>query len=372
MQSTDIAIIGGGVAGLGVGWKLVERGFEVSVFERDTVGSGASGAAAGMLAPTAEVTFEEEELLRLGQKSLAMYPDFVDQIAKYTGSDVGYRREGTLMVALDRDDAERMARVKSYHEELGLEVEPLDADQARSYEPGLAPGVRSALYIASDHQVDAALLVSALGSTFEIAGGTLYEETSIERIEMGERVEAVVTADGERIACDKVVVAAGAWTPHIEGLDHPWVPKIRPVRGQMIALDLGEPPACSHVIRAPDAYLVPKSNGSLVIGATSEEMGFDANLTAGGLFELLRGAWETLPAIYDLNVLDTWVGFRPVTLDNAPAIGPSPVEGLWFATGHGRNGILLAPVTAVELAEAIATGEPSEVLEDFAPGRFAR
>lgn len=372
MQSTQIAIIGAGVAGLGVGLELVERGFEVTIFERDEVGHGASWAAAGMLAPTAEVTFEEEALLRLGQRSLAMYPEFVARLEELSGIDVDYRDEGTLMVALDRDDAEELERVYDYHLELGLEVDKLSADEARELEPGLVPHLHSALYIRTDHQVDPRRLTRAMATAFERLGGTLHEHTTIARVECGERVEAVVTEAGERVGCDTLLVAAGAWTRHIDGLPKELVPRIRPVRGQMLAVDLGEPPLCERVIRAPDAYLVPKSDGRLIIGATMEEMGFDAQLTAGGVFELLRGAWETLPGIYDQHLLDMWTGFRPVTVDNLPALGPTELDGLWFAAGHGRNGILLAAVTAECLAEAIATGRTPEALQGFTPARLAR
>ncbi len=372
-KSTEIAIIGAGVAGLGVGWKLAQAGRQVTIFERDEAGSGASRAAAGMLAPTAEVTFEEEALLRLGQKSLAMYPDFVSELEDASGLEVDYRSDGTLMVALDADDAGALDHVYRYHRELGLEVDKLDADSARELEPGLVPNLHSALFIASDHQVDPRRLSAALAEAFVRAGGRLVEHTPVARIECGGRVEAVVTEAGGRIECDKVVVAAGAWTPQIDGLARGVLPHVRPVRGQMLAVELGEPALCRHVIRAPDAYLVPKTDGRLIVGATSEEMGFDPELTAGGIFELLRGAWEVLPGIYDQHLLEMWTGFRPVTLDNLPVLGPSDeVDGLWFATGHGRNGILLTPVTAHAVARSILGGRTTEGLAGFTPARFAR
>jgi glycine oxidase len=372
MKRIEIAIIGAGVAGLGVGWRLAQAGRQVTIFERGRAGCAASRAAAGMLAPTAEVGFQEEALLRLGQQSLAMYPDFVAELEQSSGVDVDYRTEGTLMVALDRDDAESLDRVHRYHLNLGLSVDRLDAKAARSIEPGLSPNLHSALFIGSDHQVDPRRLSAALAKAFEAAGGELLEHTSIARVECDGGVEAVVTEDGQRVECDLLVVAAGAWTPQIQGIPAEVLPKIRPVRGQMLACELGEPPICGHVVRAPDAYLVPKSDGRLIIGATSEERGFDPRLTAGGVFELLRGAWEALPGVYDQHLLDMWTGFRPVTLDNRPVIGPAAIEGLWFATGHGRDGILLTPVTADELASSIIAGATTEVLQGFTPARFAR
>ncbi|MGM0557701.1 MAG: glycine oxidase ThiO [Myxococcota bacterium] len=369
----DVAIVGAGVVGLGVGWRLASAGLSVGVFERDEAGSGASSAAAGMLAPTAEVEFEEEDLLRLGRRSLERYPEFVAEVEQVSGEDVDYRTEGTLVVGLDRDDTEALARLYDYHMELGLDVVRLSADAAREREPALSPNIHSALFIPGDHQVDALVLTRALSSCLESAGGEIHEHTPVAEVRIhGERVQGLVLEDGRQVDADTVLLAAGAWTRQLGGLPDDVMPHIRPVRGQMLALDLGDPPLCEHVIRAPDAYLVPKSNGSLVVGATSEEMGFDPRLTAGGIFELLRGAWETMPGVYDLHFLDMWTGFRPVALDNKPRLGPTPIEGLWLGAGHGRNGILLAATTAFDLAASIERGELVEALEAFAPGTRAR
>jgi glycine oxidase len=372
IQSTDFAIIGAGVAGLGVGWKLAQAGLDVTIFERDAAGSGASNAAAGMLAPTSEVAFEEDEILRLGQASLAMYPDFVAELEQASGLDVDYRDDGTLMVALDYDDAKALEHVHDYRVKLGLLAEKLDARQARELEPGLASSLHSALRVGSDHQVNPRLLTRALSLAFERAGGRLVENCEIRRVVCDDSgVQAVVTDAGDRIDCSNALVAAGAWTPSLEGLPAGILPRIRPVRGQMLAVALGEPALCRHVIRGPDAYLVPKSDGRLIIGSTMEERGFDPIPTAGAIFELLRAAWETLPGIYDQHLLETWTGFRPISLDNQPILGPTAVDGLWLAAGHGRNGILLTPITAVCLAEAIISGNIPDPLRGFTPARFA-
>ena len=364
----DVAIVGAGVVGLGVGWRLARAGLSVGVFERDEAGAGASSAAAGMLAPTAEVDFEEEDLLELGRRSLERYPDFVAEVEQVSGEDVDYRTEGTLVVGLDRDDTEALARLHTYHMELGLEVDRLSADQAREREPALSPNIHSALYIPGDHQVDALKLTRALASCLDSAGAELHEHTPVDEVRIrGERVEGLQLADGRRVDAERVLLSAGAWTRKLGGLPEDVVPHIRPVRGQMLALELEDPPLCTHVIRAPDAYLVPKSDGSLVVGATSEEMGFDPRLTAGGVFELLRGAWETMPGVYDLHLLDMWTGFRPVALDNKPKLGPTRIDGLWLGAGHGRNGILLAATTALDLAASIERGELVPALESFAP-----
>lgn len=368
IQSCDFAIIGAGVAGLGVGWKLAQAGMKVAIFERDTAGSGASHAAAGMLAPTSEVAFQEDDLLHLGLRSLALYPDFAAELQQASGVDVGLRQEGTLMVALDADDARKLDHLHQYRLSLGLRAEKLDAHQVRELEPGLVPSVHSALHVPTDHQVDPQLLIQALARAFQAAGGQLFEHTPVERVLVeGERVRGIRTASGDTVACAKVLVAAGAWTRALQGLPPGVLPHIRPVRGQMLSVALGTPALCRHVIRAPDAYLVPKASGRLIIGGTMEERGFDDQPTAGGIFELLRAAWETLPGIYDQHLLQTWVGFRPVSLNNLPLLGPTKVDGLWLAAGHGRNGILLTPITATAVSQAILSGTPPDILRGFTP-----
>ncbi len=367
----EVIVIGAGVAGLGIAWQLARAGREVLVIEREHAGGGAAGAAAGMLAPTAEVRFEEEALLALGQHSLALYPELVAQLEHDAGLRVDYRREGTLVIALDRDDAEALDHLHVYQRRLGLDVARLSATQAREHEPGLDPKVHSALWCPTDHQVDPRALVAALRAALIARGGALREGATVASIwhEAG-RVCGVTLEDGARLRAPLVLVAAGAWTRALGlGLLPGTLPHIRPVRGQMLALQMDpDAPLCRHVVRAPDAYLVPKSDGRLIIGATSEEMGFDPRLTAGGLFELLRGAWEAMPGIYDLPVLETWTGFRPVSLTNTPILGPSPkLDGLWLACGQGRNGILLTAAIALEVSRAILTGRTPDSIAAFSP-----
>lgn len=364
-----IAIIGAGLAGLGIGWRLARRGHEVTILERDHPGAGASTAAAGMLAPTAEVAFEEEALLALNQASLERYPDFVAALEAAADMQVDYRDAGTLVVGLDRDDTEALDHLLAYQRELGLPVERLSGAEARALEPSLSPNVHSAVLCERDHQVDPERLVEALARAFERAGGQLRCGAEVTELWVeGERARGCVLADQERLEADRVVVAAGAWTRELGGVPRRQLPRVRPVRGQMLALAMEPAPICERVIRAPDAYLVPRSDGRLIIGATMEEMGFDDQMTAGGVFELLRGAWEAMPGIYDLALLDGWTGFRPITLSNEPVLGPSQdIQGLWFATGHGRNGVLLTPITAALMAQALEEGELPEALRPFAP-----
>lgn len=370
-KQTAVAIVGGGVVGLGVGWRLAREGWAVTVFERGEAGRGASWAAAGMLAPLAEAHPEERELLALGRVSLELYPRFVADLEAESGRTVGYRSEGTLSVALDRDDAEHLRFQQETRRQIGLPGEWLTGGEARQMEPGLSPRVTGALFAASDHQVDNRALVRALMEAFQHAGGVLREQSPVEEVAIrGERVEGVVCG-GQLQRADQVLLCAGCWSGQIGGLPSQLVPPVRPVKGQMLAVRMEAAPLLRHVVRAPEAYLAPKADGRLLIGATQEEVGFDTQVTAGGLLDLLRGAWEAVPGVYELPVLETWAGLRPGTRDNAPILGPTAVEGLFIATGHYRHGILLLPVTVREMCRAMLCGEGSATLQPFLPGRFA-
>ena len=324
-----------------------------------------------MLAATAEVRFEEEALLELNHLSAARYGAFVERLEADSGERVDYRQHGSLVVALDRDDHEALERLLAYQRSKGLEAERLSGTEARELEPALAPGVHGAVFCPRDHQVDPRRLSRALEVAFRRAGGVLREGVTVERLETGraERVTGVTLHGGELIEADRVVLAAGAWIRKIGGVAKAHLPRVKPVRGQVIALQM-EPGAmiCERVVRAPDAYLVPRSSGELIVGATMEERGFDPRLTAGGVLDLLKGAWEAMPGIYDLAILDMWSGFRPISLHNEPILGPSPHHpGLWLAAGHGRNGVLLTPITSELLAESLLKGELHRHLAPFAP-----
>jgi glycine oxidase len=288
-----------------------------------------------------------------------------------SGQDVDYRDEGTILVADDRDAAEALRRRYEFQKEQGLNVEWLTGDEAREIEPFVAPRSSAAVYVPTDHQVDNRRLLDALRAGFEAKGGTLHEETPIEAVVPDAERPAVRTADGEQVEGARVVVAAGVWSREIDGLTPDAQPPIRPVKGQMMQLRRKRPFDLQHVVRGPDAYLAPKSNGRIVVGATSEEMGFDTTVTAGGLYDLLEGAWEVVPGIYDLPVDETWAGLRPASRDHAPLLGRSGAPGIHMATGHYRHGILLTPVTAEEVAHQLRTGETSPWLEPFSPTRFS-
>lgn len=369
-MSNRVIIIGGGTIGLSIGFELERRGTPVTIFEKDRAGRGTSWQAAGMLSPDAEIEFEELELYDLNRESLRRWPDFAQRVEAASDQSVDFRDEGTLVVADDRDSAEALERLYSFQTEQGLDVEWLTGEEAREIEPFLAPGLTAAVFAPSDHQIDNRCLVEALKTAFEAEGGTLHEDTPIEAVVPDDEEPVVCTGDGERVPAAEVVVAAGVWSRTLDGLEPDAMPPVRPVKGQVLQLQRKQPFDLQHVVRGPEAYLAPKSSGRIVVGATSEEMGFDTTVTAGGLYDLLEGAWEVVPGIRDLPVDETWAGLRPASRDHAPLLGRTTAPGVLMATGHYRHGILLTPVTAEEMARLVRTGETSDWIEPFSPVRF--
>jgi glycine oxidase len=379
-QQATVVIVGAGIIGLSLAFELARRGEEVVVLERSRPGAGASSVAAGMLAPAAEAEHEDPDLLHLAQESLRRYPEFVRAIEERSGRSCELRHEGTLLVALNRDDEDELERLAAFQRRLGLACAPLTAEQARAREPQLSPRVTAALHAPHDHQVDPAAMVAALEAAVRALGGTVvtgFEVTGFET--QGGRLAAVVgcrQAGGEAgshateeptgVRCRVAVLAAGAWSSF--GIAWPAEPfTVRPVKGQLVHLQ--GPELLQHVVRTPHVYLVPRRGGRLVIGATMEEMGFDATPTAGAVMDLLWQARLVVPAIYDLGLAEVKVGFRPATRDHRPLIGPAGVPGLYLATGHFRHGVLLAPATAMLLAEAITTGALPPLIAPFSPAR---
>ncbi len=365
-----VLIVGAGTIGLSIGWELARTGVTVRVFDRDQAGQGATWKAGGMLTPDAELQFEEPELYRLNHESLRRWPDFVDTLEDETGLDLGFRTEGTLTVAPDEDSAAAMEQAYRFQKKVGADMERLSGAEARDREPFLAPHIAGAVYT-DDAQVDNRALVRALVNGLQSHGGTLHTETPIEAVDPDADRPAVISSSGDRIEGRWVIVAAGAWSRQIDGLDEAPRPPVRPVKGQILELDLQPTFDLRHVVRGPDAYLVPKADGRLLVGATSEEKGFEKEVTAGGLYELLEGALELVPGIRELPVRASEVGLRPGTRDNAPLLGPSGAPSVIYATGHYRHGILLTPVTAQEIAKLVRTETVSEWLEPFLPTRFA-
>ncbi|MEY2513285.1 MAG: glycine oxidase [bacterium] len=367
----DVVVIGGGVIGLAVAWRAAQRGASVCVLERGVLGGGASHVAAGMLAPVTEADPGELALLELGLSSALMWPAFAAELAEASGTDPGLRRCGALVVARDRDEAEALERELALRRELNLDVWRLLPSAARRCEPALTPTIRLALEIPGDHAADPRATVIALAEASRRTGVALYTETAVERINLeGAKITGVRLAGGAVVATEQVVVAAGAWSGAVGGLPDAARFPLRPVKGQIMRLrDPAGPGLLERIVRFEGGYLVPRGDGRYVLGATTEERGFDTSVTAGGLYELLRDAGELVPGIHELIVDELAAGLRPATPDNAPVFGRcADVEGLVWATGHHRNGILLAPVTAEIVAAAL---DGADVPQAFSAARFA-
>jgi glycine oxidase len=367
-------VIGAGVIGLGIAWRLAQAGCRVDVFDKGEAGRGASWAAAGMLAAAAEAEPGEEPLLPLTLESQRLWPDFARELTAATGISCEYRDEGTLVVALNRDDAEALRHSFEFQRGLGLEIKWLNAAEARRLEPHLKPGIAAAVLSRNDHQVENRALTRALIAACRGAGVTIHEHCPVAEVVMsGGTARGVETAQGHENA-DVVVLAAGAWSREVGGVPAGFRPPVRPIKGQMLAVQMDKgTPLLRHVVWLPNGgYLVPRNDGRLIVGGTVEERGFDTSITAGGLLTLIEAAWRAVPTIEELPIAETWVGFRPGSRDDAPMLGPSGVDGLVIATGHHRNGILLTPVSAAVMSEYILSGHLPEMARPFDPQRFTK
>ena len=374
-SSFDVAVVGAGIIGLAVAWRLAQRGLRVIVLERAAEPARqTSSVAAGMLAPISETLATELPLMRLGLASVNAYPEFVAELSDVTGMDTGYLRCGTLLAARDGDEAEALGRELALRERLGLAAHRLRASEARRLEPALAPTLRLALDVPDDHAIDPRMLTAALARALTAAGGELRTNAGVAGLALaGDRVTGVRLADtpGD-VNAEHVVIAAGVWSGAIDGLPEDARVPVHPVKGQILRMhDPSGAGLLTRVVRFTGGYLVPRGDGRYVLGATMEERGFDTTVTAGAMFELLRDGYELLPSITELVIDEFSAGLRPATPDNAPAIGPGALAGLHWATGHFRHGVLLAPITAQIVSGAIAGDDSRELAADFAPTRFA-
>lgn len=364
----DAVIVGGGVIGLAVARHAARAGLRVTILERGVPAREASWAAAGMLSPLAEAE-GPGPMLDLLLEARETYPAYVEALRAETGIDAGYSDAGTLFLALREEDEPELEARLAWQRAAGLAVERLDAAAARAAEPAVSPSVRMALRFPGDHQVDNRALSEALLRSAEAAGVELrLGAAATHLLRDGNRAAGVACADGSRVRAGAVVLAGGAWAGRLEGLPRP-VP-VEPVHGQLLAID-SPPPLLRHVVDSPRCYLVPRTSGRLIVGATVEHTGERRAVTPWGLTRLLTGAMEAVPGLAHAPVVETWSGLRPGTPDGLPVLGPDPdVAGLVYATGHYRNGILLAPLTGERIG-ALLSGEgwPAE-MRPFAIGRF--
>jgi glycine oxidase len=360
----DVVVVGAGVIGLACAWRAAERGLRVLVIERDRPGAGASNVAAGMLAPVGEATWGEDRLLELALASHRLWPRFAEELATAAGGEPAYLQLGALHVALDRDEAAELRRRFELMRSLDLAADWLRPGACRELEPGLG-SVSAGVHAPHEAAVDPRSLVGALATAFEAAGGRIEIAEVTGAVVDGDRLAGVRTGDGREHLAGATVLAAGSWSAP-DWLPPAARPPIRPVKGQILTLrGSAVEPVCERIVVSERVYLVPRADGRLVVGATVEEQGFDTRVTAGGVHELLREAYRALPEVAELELVEAMAGLRPTTPDNLPLIGPGPIEGLVLATGHFRNGILLAPITAERVAAALE-GERAQPVAELA------
>lgn len=337
-----ILIIGAGIMGLSIGWQLAKRGYKVEIFEKSLAGKGASFAAAGMLAPYAEAGFEDDEQVSLFQKSLALYPEFLQEL------NLSFESTGTLYIGIDRDDRTYLEHLFKEMEQKGYPIQWISKEEALAIEPLLSPRLSAALFFPTEPQINNRHLLSALITTFQRQGGLIHEMHPVEGIwEENGTLKGILA--GEKIAGDIVINAAGAWSSLIYRHATP----IYPNKGQIVTLTMAKGMQLSHVIRTPRVYLAPKRDGQLRIGATSEKVGFDQTVTGGGLLELLKGAFEAVPSIEFMGFQEAIASLRPESNDRLPCIEETSLKNYFRTTGHGRAGILLAPYTAHQMRSLI-------------------
>jgi glycine oxidase len=348
-SSSDVIVIGAGVIGLGIAWRLQQRGLVVTVVD-PAPGSGASTTAAGMLAPVTELNYGELELLRLGVESARRYRDFAAELEAASGLDIGYRQCGTVVAAWDGADIAGLRDLHTLQTSLGLRAELVTGRELRSLEPALAPGLPGGLFAADDHQVDNRRLHAAL---WRVVGSVVPERVTA-LVRTNDCVTGVHLGNGETLSAPTVVLAAGAWSGALADVP------IRPVKGQTLRLQVPGEPLLTHIVRGSvkgsRVYVVPRADGEIVVGASSEEVGFDLHPRAGAIYELLRDAQSLVPALGEARFGEVSTSLRPAAPDNTPVIGPSPeLDGLVLAVGHYRNGILLTPITADLVADLITS-----------------
>ena len=372
----EVAIIGGGLAGLATAWRVGQCGVEVTVID-PAPGSGASNVAGGMLAPVSEAWFGEEDRLALDLAAHSLWRDFAKDLEAASGVDIGFRTEGTIQFAFDQDDLRALARTREFQLSLGLDVIELSGSKVRELEPLLSPNVLGASLVRSDHSVDNRALVVALIAACKANGVEFVKESAIgiefDR-ESGQRKVRAVRTSRQFITASQIVVAAGAWSSQILGAESLGV---RPILGEIlkVAPRSRAIKTITHTIRGTvrgfPVYLVPRANGDIIIGATEVETGFDLDPTAGGVFQLLRDAREVFPYLSEMRIVELMTGLRPGSPDNAPLMGPlADAVGLFAATGHYRNGVLLAPATG-EVMSAYLTGKSiPDYASAFTPSRF--
>jgi glycine oxidase len=373
--TADVVVAGGGVIGAAIAWQAAVAGLDVVLVDPER-GDAASLVAAGMLAPVSEALFGEGALLRVNLLALKRFGSFAAELEDVTGHRVGLRREGTLAIAYDPGDYAALMRLTAFRRSAGLEAEELDSRACRKLESFLTPDVHGGVLFPGDWSVDNRRYAAALREAMTAAKVRVVRDRVTAVLAEDGQARGVAVAEGGEIGAAQVVVATGCWTGALAGLPAGLRAAVRPVKGQLLRLRHpdGMPPVITHTIRATvrgaDVYLVPRSGGEVIVGATQEERGPDRTVTAGAVHDLLHDAMSVLPVTSELILAETCAGLRPGTPDNGPVVGGFGVGGLLLATGHYRNGILMSPVTADAIVACLTGKPPAAEWEPFTPGRF--
>ena len=368
-----ILIIGGGIIGLSIAWRLIGIGKKVIIIDKKNLGKEASWAAAGMLSGRLDLKPCEKKLLPIFEKSHLAWPKFAEELENKSGKSIGYKKEGTLRVACDLHEEKKLKNNYDFLKNNKVNITWLSGDKIRDKEPYVSNNVLSGFFSPDDHHVNNRYILDALITILKKNKNNCIfkENTEVEKIITDKNQVIGVKTRNETIKTKEIIVCSGAWTNKIKNIEIKEVP-IRPVKGQMVCLKIPKNISLlKHILWRENVYLVPRNNSDLIIGATEEEMGYDKSLTVGGIYNLLKIAREVLPAIEDLSIVESWSGLRPTSRDDAPIIGPSKkLKGLIYATGHHKNGILLAPLTSSIIKNYYLNGNIGNDFNNFEPGRF--
>ncbi len=368
MKQPHIIIIGGGICGLSIAWELLKNNCTVSIYDKGDIGEGATNYSGGMLAGGIENEPSEAKLWDLTAYSQDLWCTYYPELEKESGLSIDYRNNGTMMVATNTDDMAQIEFLHAYQQKLGVDVDLLTARNISKLEPHLK--TVGGMICRKDHQVDSRLLVKALIKAIKNRGGEIHTHSPVKSINSTNgTADGITLKDGTILKSDKVVLCGGVYSPTIKGIND--IIPVRPLKGQMLSLQMDRQfPLLEYVVWTPKTYLIPKSDGSLLVGATVEEDGFNMDNTAGGIFALLEGAWRALPATEDLKIKHMWVAHRPTARDDCPILSPLSLSNAFVATGHHRNGILLTPATGKLMADLILDKDRSPFLDTFSLNRF--
>ena len=366
MKKYDVVVAGGGLIGASIALELAQAGLQAGVFDAHQPGREASWASAGMISPAPEGP-DTIPLVPLSKASAALYPNFIKTVEELSGQRVGYRPDGAIEVFWEGDVREEISTLMAVYHGVGLRAEALTAERARQLEPGLMEEVQAGVLRPDESSLDNRVLTQATLEAARRKGVDIFAGNGATGIwKDGGECKGLLLTDG-RVEAKWTIIAAGCFSAKIEGVA-PYAP-VFPTKGQMVALRC-EAVKIQHVLWSENVYLVPRNDGRIVAGSTAERVGFDRDVTAGGMKKILNGATELIPALVKARIEETWAGLRPDSPDHLPILGPTDVEGLLMATGHFRSGILLAPLTAQLMREWITTQKVSVDWERFSPMRF--